>query len=221
MKNGADVKILITGSKGKLRDVVLQALSPGSDSRVAAVPADSQLLEMTRSNSFDALIFTLNSKKEMKPLQWIHHQNRSLPLLAVLGKKNPKLREQLWDEGVAQVMEIQGLSAAQIRRELREKLLAARLGLVEIGRFHTKLLENFHDVRSVLTAILGNAELAARKFALPHKIDAELQEIIEGVNQVEGILRRIERHMRAPGASSPGSSPSLRNSPPRAPQKPV
>ncbi len=92
---------------------------------------------------------------------------------------------------------------------------------MEIGRFHTKLLENFHDVRSVLTAILGNAELAARKFALPHKIDVELQEIIEGVNQVEGILRRIERHMRAPGASSPGSSPSLRNSPPRAPQKPV
>ncbi len=202
MKNGADVKILITGSKGKLRDVVMHALSRGSDFRVETVPVGSELLEMARSNSFDALIFTLNSKKEIKPLQWIHHQNRSLPLLAVLGRTNPGLREQLWDEGVAQVVDIQGLSAAQICRELREKLLAARLGLVEIGRFQTKLLENFHHVRSVLTAILGNAELAARKFSLPHKIDAELQEIIQGVNQVEGILRCVERSMKAPGASS-------------------
>ena len=198
------MKIIISGKKGKLHDAVRRALPAGRDFRVSTVPVGSKLLEMARSTSFDALLFTLNSKEEIQPLRWIRPQNQSLPILAVLGKEDSKLREQLWEEGVSQVVETGGLSTTQIHRKLRENLSAACLKPEGFGRSNVQLRTHLHDIRSVLTAILGNAELAGRKFVLPHKIEAELQDIIEGVNQVEGILRRIERRLKEPGIESVG-----------------
>ena len=46
--------------------------------------------------------------------------------------------------------------------------------------------------------------MAGSKFVLPHKIEAELQEIILGVEQVEGILRRIARMLKEPAIESVG-----------------
>ena len=196
------MKILITGRKGKLYETVMRSFPSSRGFQVVTIPVGSKLLEMMRTMSFDALILTLSSKEEIQPVRWILRQNLLLPLLAVLGREDRKLREQLLDEGVSEVVQIRGLSPAQIRRKLRVSLLAAGWGLVGLRRFHRKLMADLHALRSPLTAILGNAELAANSFSPSHPIRQELQEIIRAVAEIEKTLRRIERSLKIPGLSS-------------------
>ena len=184
------MKILVTGRKGKLAAAVAGALRSGSGTEVVAVPVGSQLLEMARA--VKSLVFALGTEEELEPLRWVLQQNRSLAVVAVLWRRDANLEMQLREEGVAEWICAQGLTAAQLRQELAKALAKTRAGRAGQPRAGRQAAAEFHAIRSHLTAILGNAELAlknARSLGQKH----QLQEIARGVAAIERTLRRLER----------------------------
>ena len=184
------MKILVTGRKGKLAAAVAGALRSGSGTEVVAVPVGSQLLEMARA--VKSLVFALGTEAELEPLRWVLQQNRSLAVVAVLWRRDANLEMQLREEGVAEWICAQGLTAAQLRQELAKALAKTRAGRAGQPRAGRQAAAEFHAIRSHLTAILGNAELAlknARSLGQKH----QLQEIARGVAAIERTLRRLER----------------------------
>ncbi|OFW25386.1 MAG: hypothetical protein A3H27_14820 [Acidobacteria bacterium RIFCSPLOWO2_02_FULL_59_13] len=189
------MKVLLSGKKGKLYDAVAQALAGLRGVRLEAVSPGSQLLEAVQAPSAKALVFTLSSESEIEPLRWVIQQNRNLTLLVVLPRSHPKLRELLREEGVMQIVEMPSLTASQLQSKLRESLKA-----LSVGRLPTRpsahaahLARDLHTARSALTAILGNAELALPKCRPSSPQQKQLQDIIRGVDEIERILRRLER----------------------------
>ena len=159
---------------------------------MVAVPVGSQLLEMARARAVKSLVFALRTEEELEPLRWVLQQNRSLAVVAVLWRRDANLEMQLREEGVAEWICAQGLTAAQLRQELAKALAKARAGRAGRPPAGRQAAAEFHAIRSHLTAILGNAELAlksARALGQKH----QLQEIVRGVAAIERTLRRLER----------------------------
>lgn len=194
--------ILLSGKKGKLYESVAKALSGAQGLRLEAVPAGSQLLEATQGSLAEALVFTLSSEKEIEPLRWVMQRNPSLPLVAVLPRPHPRLLELLREESVGQIVSVRGLTAAQLRRKLRESLKALWVGTASEGHPNAQCAHDLHQVRSALTAIQGNAELALQHCLPSRPWKKQLEEILRGVEEIEKILRRLERAL----GSAPGTS---------------
>lgn len=204
-------RILVGGASGKLLEAVAEAFSAARGIQATVIPAASRLLAVAQTNSFDALIFTLTSPEEMEPVRWIVQQNR-VPVLAVLPRPDSSLREQLLEEGVRQVIDVEGLTAAQILRKLRRKLRQQRRqkrpANLRVLRSHgrgsvrsrRRRMAELHTIRSALTAIQGNAEMALKDTPASQSHGNQLREIVRGVGEIEKILRRLERDLTPPGA---------------------
>ncbi|MBI4463738.1 MAG: hypothetical protein HY647_03440 [Acidobacteria bacterium] len=189
------MKVLLSGKKGRLHESVAKALVGAQGLQVKALPVGSQLLEAVQSASAGALVFTLTSEQEVEPLRWVMQQNRSLPLVAVLPRPHSRLQELLREEGVEQMVTVQGLTATQIRSKLRESLRAPSAGTLKGRRPSPQYASDLHRVRSSLTAILGNAELALKSIPPTKPQRKQLEEILRGVEEIERTLRRLERSL--------------------------
>jgi len=193
------MKILLTGRKGKLYETVARAFSSARRGQVEAIPVGSRLLEIAQSPSWECLVFSLHSEQDMEPLRWVLQQNRALPVVAVLSRRNSRLRDLLLEEGISRIVDVQGLTPAQIRRKLRQDLAA--LAKTPLGRPspNPRWARELHAARSALTAILGNAEMALHKVAPSRPQRKPLEEIMRGVAEMERILRRLESGLKASG----------------------
>ena len=165
------------------------------------LPAGSRLFGAAGAPSLRAVLFTLSSSDEVEPIRWILQQNPSLPVVAVLPRKEPELRQELLTEGVWQVVEIPGMGASQIRRALVAPLKTFRSKAPHEGR---QVTADLHAIRSALTAILGNAEMALQS-ASRSNTRKQLQQIFRGVAEIEGILRRLDRALQAGPSLSTGT----------------
>jgi signal transduction histidine kinase len=192
------VKILVTGKQGKLLKTVAGALGRLAGFSAVVLPVGSRLLDAAGAPSLRAVLFALSSSDEVEPIRWILQQSPLLPVVAVLPRKEPKLRKQLLADGVWQVVEIPGMDASQIRRTLVAPLKAFRSKVPHDAR---QITADLHAIRSALTAILGSAEMALKNSSRSNA-RKQLQQVFRGVAEIENILRRIERAL-APAATSP------------------
>ena len=192
------MNILITGKQGKLLKTVAGAFGRLAGFSAVVLPVGSRLLDAATVPSLRAVLFTLSSSDEVEPIHWILQQNPWLPVVAVLPRKDAHLRKQLLAEGVWQVVEIDDMDAAQMRRTLVATLKTFRSKAPhDVQRITTDL----HAIRSALTAILGSAEMALKSSSRA-STRKQLQQVFRGVAEIETILRRLERALK-PAATSP------------------
>jgi signal transduction histidine kinase len=184
------VKIIITGKKDKLWKAAGAAFSGVHGVRAMILPVGSQVIEAVRDPAVDAVVFTLSSPEEAELLRWIMQINPSLPLIALVPPNNPALRKLAWEEGATHVSEISSDVAAIRKLAPKLRKLAQTGGVSDARR---QISEGLHAIRSALTVILGNAEMALKRTAQPASRRKRIQEIPEGVVEIEKILRRLHR----------------------------
>jgi signal transduction histidine kinase len=192
-------RILISGKAGKLQDAIVGALGGRSGFAPEAVPPGPRLLELAQSGSCAGAIFVLGRKHDLEPIRWLIEGNSSLPLIAVLSNGSAQLRRELQAEGVSEVFVARGLSGLELRRRLLQQLRAAASAPMADAAITTDL----HGIRSSLTAIQGQAELALTEARRSSSRRQPLQEIVREVGVVERLLRRIERKITASRALPP------------------
>ncbi|MBI3896526.1 MAG: response regulator [Acidobacteria bacterium] len=163
------------------------------------MPVGAPVLEAVQSPTFHALIFVLIRVDEADSVRWIRQRNPALPMIVVLARENARLREELLEEGVAAIVSVQGLTLAQIRRKLSEALPALGRQQNPLHPSNQQLSDDLHTIRSTLTAVQGNAELALQDSAPTKTTRKQLQEVLRGVAETERILRRLERILKALG----------------------
>jgi len=190
------LKLLITGKRNKLWRAVGAAFSRQRGVRANVIPIGTPVIETVRRSSLDAVLYTISGEEEIEPLRWILQINPALPVIALLPAADARLKQQLLDEGAARVVVISSYEPARIRKNIVGPVLK-QLGLKgtssEAGR---QITNDLHSIRSVLTAILGSAELALKRslpLALTRK---QIKEIPRGVMEIENILRRLDRTMQ-------------------------
>lgn len=192
------MKVLISGRKGKLQNTVVKALSGQRDLQVRPFPMGPPLLEMVRSDSFDALILALEEDADLELVRWVLRENPTTPLLAVVPPGNSKLCEELADEGVTEMIAGQGPSG-EFPKRLRASLQKLRANPAAPDRPGRRISSDLHTIRSTLTAIQGYAELESKKPADSVFSRKPQEEIVRGVREIERLLRRIERGLKARG----------------------
>jgi signal transduction histidine kinase len=192
-------RILISGKAGKLQDAVIGSLGGRSGFVAELVSPGPQLLELAQSGSCAGAIFVLGSEQDLESIRWLIESNSSLPVIAVLTEGSAKFRKELQAEGVSEVIVTRGLSAAELRRLLQQRLAAAAL----IPQAAAAITTDLHSIRSSLTAIQGQAELALAEARRSSPRRKPLEEIVREVTQVEGLLRRIERKVKPRGPLPP------------------
>ena len=129
--------------------------------------------------------------------------NPALLVVAVIPGGSPKLQKELRGEGVSQIIEVGDAPAQELRRLLRERLKELLAKPRALLQSELPITTDLHTIRSTLTAIQGHAELALEKVppTKPHR--KPLEEIVRGVREVEGLLRRVERKLRPRWSSPP------------------
>ena len=185
-------KILISGKAGKLQDAVIGALGGRSGFVAEPVPPGPRLLELARAGSCAGAIFVLGSEHDLESIRWLIESNSSLPLIAILTGGSEKFRKELQAEGVSEVIAAKGLSAPELRRRLQARLAAA----ASVPATDAAITNDLHSIRSALTAIQGQAELALAEVRGSSPRRKPLEEIVREVAEVEGLLRRIERKIK-------------------------
>lgn len=195
------LKLLITGKRNKLWRAVGAAFSRQRGLRADVIPMGAPAIETVRRSSLDAVLYTISDEEEIDLLRWILQINPALPVIALLPAANPGMRKQLLDEGAARVVVISSYEPARIRKNIVGPVLE-QLGLRSTTSEAGKQISNdLHSIRSVLTAILGSAELALKR-SLPSAVARkQIKEIPRGVMEIENILRRLDRTLqtRRPG----------------------
>ena len=197
------MKILISGRKGKLYDTVVRAFSPRQGFRTELVPAGPRLLDMARSRSHAALVMVLGGERDVEAVRWLMQSNPALLVVVVLPGGNPKLRKELRGEGVLQIIEVGDALPQEQRQLLRERLKELLSKPQPLLQSELPITTDLHTIRSTLTAIQGHAELALQTARSPSAHQKPLEEIVRGVTEVEGLLRRVERKLRPRWSSPP------------------
>jgi hypothetical protein len=131
---------------------------------------------MARSGSYSAVIFVLGGEQDLEPVRWVIESNPSLPLIAVLPSVTAGLRKDLQMEGVSEIIAAGGLSLTELRRLLRQRV-AALASDVQSSGSESAITTDLHSIRSALTAIQGQAELALTKLRGPTARREPLQEL--------------------------------------------
>jgi signal transduction histidine kinase len=191
------VKIIITGKKDKLWKAAGVAFSGTSGIRATILPVGSQVIEAARDPSYDAVVFTLSTDEETELLRWVLQINPSLPLIALMPAMNPKLRKLAQEEGAAQVWEVSNPDPAAIRRLIAAPQLRKLGQATSISEARRQISDGLHAIRSALTVIMGNAEMALKRTAQPAARRKRIQEIPRGVVEIERILRRLHRLVKS------------------------
>ena len=197
------VKVLISGRKGKLYDTVVRAFSPRHGFQAEEVSAGPRLLEMGQSKSHAGLLLVLGGERDLEPVRWLMQSNPALLVIAVLSSGSPKLRKELRGEGVSRIIEVGAVPAPELRRLLREHVKALLAKPRTVLQTEIPITTDLHTIRSTLTAIQGHAELALQTTRAPHPQRVPLEEIVRGVTEVEGLLRRVERKLRPRWSAPP------------------
>lgn len=197
------VKILISGRKGKLYDTVVRAFSPRHGFRAEVVPAGPRLLDVARSRSHAALVMVLGGERDVEAVRWLMQSNPALLVVAVLPGGSPNLRKELRGEGVSQIIEVGDVLGQEQRQLLRERLKELLSKPRALLQSEVPITTDLHTIRSTLTAIQGHAELALQTARAPDPQRKPLEEIVRGVTEVEGLLRRVERKLRPRWSSPP------------------
>ena len=199
------MKILITGKKDKLWKAVGEALSRQTGLSVSLIPASSQVIEALRSSPpLDAVLYTISHIDDIELLRWVLKINPSVPLIAVVPTRDARLRKEIQDEGAANVVEVTALGSTQIRSTLAPVL--GKLRSASGTETRQQISDDLHAIRSALTGILGNAEMALKRTSKAAANRVQLEEIPRGVTEIEHILRRLHRTVRSrPLETPPGS----------------
>ena len=192
------MKVLISGRKGKLQNAVVKALSGQGGIEVRPFRMGLPLLEVVRSDSFDALILALEEDADLELVRWVLRENPTAPLLAVVPRGNSKLCEELADEGVSEILEGHD-PPGEFQKRLRASLEKLRASPAASDRPGRRISSDLHTIRSTLTAIQGYAELASKKPAVSSSSRKPQEEIVRGVREIERLLRRIERGLKIRG----------------------
>ncbi|MBI4459256.1 MAG: hypothetical protein HY648_04255 [Acidobacteria bacterium] len=190
-----NVNILLTGNPGKFLQKIAAAFPPRSGISATTIPLSPQLLEAVQSPNLGALVLALTGSAQADSVQWIRQKNPALLIVAVLPRQNAKLRKSLLEEGVAAILSAQGLTPTQIRRQL----LSALRGKPSASDHLQQLRDDLHTIRSTLTAIQGGAELSLQDSPRSAPLRKQMPDVIRGVAEIESLLRRIERNLRAAG----------------------
>ena len=197
------MKILISGRTGKLYSAAVDAFPARLGYWTDVVPPGPQLLEMAQFGSYAAVLYVLGSERDLEPVRWLL-QNKPAPrLVAVIPGGKPKLRKELQAEGVSQVIEVGNVSASAVRRRVREHVEAMLVKSPAPSDGEIQITTDLHSIRSVLTAIQGQAEIVLAKVRGPSPRRVPLEEIVREVTEVEGLLRRIERKVKPRGPLLP------------------
>jgi len=144
----------------------------------------------------------LGGERDVEAVRWLMQSNPALLVVAVIPGGSSKLRKELRGEGVSQIIEVGDAPAQEQRRLLRERVKELLSKPREFLQSEVPITTDLHTIRSALTAIQGHAELALEKVPATNPHRKPLQEIVQGVTDVEGLLRRVERKLR-PRWSSP------------------
>ena len=193
------MKILLSGKKGKFLQKIAGAFPPRGNLQATVMPVSAQVLEAVRSAAFDAVVFVLVNEEETELVRWLRTGNPSLPFVAILPRENAKVRQELWMESVSSIVSIQGLTRAQIRRKLGETLRALGKKQDSLHASSQRCTSDLHTLRSALTAIQGNAELALQDSSPSESARKQMRDVVRGVTETERILRRLERNLKLLG----------------------
>jgi len=198
------VKLLITGKRDKFWKAVGAAYSNQPRVRATVMPIGSAVIETVRSTPLDAVLYTLSSEEEIELLRWILPINPSLPLIALLPRADAKLRKQIMEEGAAQVLVVSSLDPGEIRKSIVGPALRKLGSTATTSSVRRQISDDLHAIRSTLTVILGTAELALKRSLPAARTRKHIQEIPRGVQEIEKILRRLDRTMKSrPPAPKP------------------
>ena len=193
------MKILLSGKKGKFLQKIAGAFPPRGNLQATVMPVSAQVLEAVRSAAFDAVVFVLVNEEETELVRWLRTGNPSLPFVAILPRENAKVRQELWMESVSSIVSIQGLTRAQIRRKLGETLRALGKKQDSSHASSQRCISDLHTLRSALTAIQGNAELALQDSSPSESARKQMRDVVRGVTETERIIRRLERKLNLLG----------------------
>ena len=199
------MKLLITGKRDKFWKAVGAALSKQPGVRATIMPIGSPVIATVRSTPLDALLYTLASEEEIELLRWLLQINPSLPFIALLPKDDPKLRKLILDEGVDQVLVLRSLDPGEIRKNILGPRLRKSSSLDTSSDVRQQISDDLHAIRSVLTAILGTAEMAMKRTLPAARTRKHIKEIPRGVLEIETILRRIHRTIKSQPPGRKGS----------------
>lgn len=191
------MKLLITGKRDKFWKAVGVAFSKQPGVRATVMPIGSPVIAAVRSTPWDAVLYTLSNEEELEPLRWILQINPSLPLIPLLPAANARLQKQVLEEGTADVLVVPSLDPGEIRQKIvgpRLRKLQSKGTSVDISR---QISDDLHAIRSALTGILGTAEMAMQRSLPPARARKHIQEIPNGVMEIERILRRIHRTIKS------------------------
>ena len=190
------MKIIVTGKKDKLWKAAGAAFADVAGIRPTILPVSSQLIEPLRSSSYEVVFFTLSSEEDCELLRWVVQINPSLPLVALVPAKSPALRKRAREEGAAEVWEV-AAQPAEIRKLIHAPKLRKLGQPASVSDLRKQLSDGLHAIRSTLTSILGNAEMALKRRAQPAARRQQIEEIPHGVLEIERILRRLHRLVRS------------------------
>ncbi len=185
--------ILLTGKPAELLRSVAASLRRGSRASVSLLPATSRLLVAVSKPNVRAVLFLLSREEEIEPIRWMVQQTSSVPVFALLPKKDARLRQQLLRAGAAGVVQLRGLKGPRAQQELAGlvEMLKSQAGPKYVAS--QRIAADLHTARSALTAVLGNAELALQSCSRSGPLRKHLREIVRGVYEIEDALRRMER----------------------------
>jgi len=191
------MKLLITGKRDKFWKAVGAAYSKLPGVRATVMPIGSPVIATVRSTPLDAVLYTLSSEAEIELLRWILQINQSLPVIALVPAEDAKLRKQILDEGVEEVLVVPSFEPGEIRKSILGPRLRA-LGSKKVSSdVRRQISDDLHAIRSTLTAILGTAEMALKRSQPAARTRRHLKEIPRGVMEIEKILRRIHRTIKS------------------------
>ena len=193
------MKILLSGKKGKFLQKIAGAFPPRGHLQATVMPVSAQVLEAVRSAAFDAVVFVLANEDETELVRWLRTGNPSVPIVAILPRENAKVRQELWMESVSSIVSIRGLTLVQIRRKLGETLRALGKKQDSSHASSQRCISDLHTLRSALTAIQGNAELALQDSSPSESARKQMRDVVRGVTETERILRRLERNLKLLG----------------------
>jgi CheY-like chemotaxis protein len=191
------VKLLITGKRDKFWKAVGTAFAKQAGIRATVLPIGSPVIATVRSTPLDVVLYTLSSEGEFELLRWILQINPSLPLIALLPAANAQLQKQILEEGAADVLVVPSLDAGEIRKNIVGPRLRTLQSKRTSSGVRRQISDDLHAIRSALTAILGTAEMAMKRSLPAARTRKHIQEIPNGVMEIEKILRRIHRTIKS------------------------
>ena len=198
--------LLIEDNPGDIR-LLQEYLKEGSAFRFQVTQVDrlSRGLERLAEARFDAVLLDLSlpDSHGLDTLVRLHEAAKEVPIVVLTGIEDESLGVRLIQAGaqdylvkgsVTGPLLVRSLRYAAERQRAEDELQQARMQLVQahkmeaIGHLAGGIV---HDFNNILTAILGNAEIACMRLAADHPSQANLTRILEAGSRATRLVRQI------------------------------